>query len=153
MHDHWCWIGSAGSSAGTDGELRFAALYLWVAIGWAYAVFVFVSVSKTLEARTAAVPMASRAAAQDLVRQANWQVQKLVGVFILAWAGGLCARLWEVPPPPTPSFSLHVSCMWQNPLNIMITVRRADCTARRRPAMKASCSRYGSVSPCRSPAP
>lgn len=33
VQDQWCWVGVAGGSSATDGELRFAALYLWVALG------------------------------------------------------------------------------------------------------------------------
>ena len=95
VRDQWCWIGVQGGSARTDGVLRFAALYLWVVLGWIYAAFVFVDVTRTLHQRAASVSLGQRETAMAMAQEATQQLRALVGIFIAVWAGGLVARGYE----------------------------------------------------------
>ena len=95
VRDQWCWIGVQGGSARTDGVLRFVALYLWVVLGWIYAAFVFVDVTRTLHQRAASVSLGQRQTAMAMAQEATQQLRALVGIFIAVWAGGLVARGYE----------------------------------------------------------
>eukprot|EP01043_Picozoa_sp_COSAG02_P051058 COSAG02_NODE_5325_length_4437_cov_3.655832_1_plen_998_part_00 len=96
VQDQWCWIGVAGGSSTTDGELRFLSLYVWVALGWLWAIFVCFEVTKALQERTGAVSLLQRERAAEMARGATEQLRRLIGIFIAVWAGGLIARLYEV---------------------------------------------------------
>lgn len=96
VQDQWCWIGVAGGSSTTDGALRFLSLYAWVTVGWLWAIFVFLEVTKALQERTSAVSLMQRERAAEMARGATKQLRRLVGIFIAVWAGGLIARLYEV---------------------------------------------------------
>ncbi len=96
VQDQWCWIGVAGGSSTTDGALRFLSLYVWVTVGWLWAIFVFLEVTKALQERTSAVSLMQRERASEMARGATTQLRRLVGIFIAVWAGGLIARLYEV---------------------------------------------------------
>jgi len=96
VQDQWCWIGVAGGSSATDGALRFVSLYMWVTLGWLWAIFVFHETTKALQARTDAVSLVQRERAAEMARGAIKQLRMLVGIFIAVWLGGLIARLYEV---------------------------------------------------------